>query len=75
MRRSQARLTGEEPAADADPAAEGSQSPPSPPGGPVTDGWQRFRRSLLHPGRGQVIAAVMLFLGAPAEAAIFGRGI
>jgi uncharacterized protein YlxW (UPF0749 family) len=71
LRRSQRRLAGEEQAADSrlavSPADEASTPPP-----PTTAGQNapeaarstraRLRASLLHPGRGQILAALILFL-------------
>jgi len=65
LRRSQRRLVGEELTTDAtitEPtaAAAGPPAVPSPEPAEKTRG--RVRMSLLHPGRGQILAAVILFV-------------
>ncbi len=64
LRRSQRRLAGEEthgaPAATAPTAAAADQAAPSAEPAEKTRG--RLRAALLHPGRGQILAAVILFV-------------
>jgi uncharacterized protein YlxW (UPF0749 family) len=71
LRRSQRRLAGEEQAADSrlavSPADEASTPPPPTNAGQnapeaARSTRARLRASLLHPGRGQILAALILFL-------------
>jgi uncharacterized protein YlxW (UPF0749 family) len=66
LRRSQARLAGDEidsESSEGDGTTTDENQPRTPSVGaaPATGG-QRVRRSLLHPGRGQIIAAVIMFV-------------
>ena len=65
LRRSQRRLTGE----DQSPASAAPDVSVAPPTNAAEDGLEtarstrsRLRASLLHPGRGQILAAVILFV-------------
>jgi len=65
LRRSSRRLADHDEPQATDESADRQGAAGSRPGRADTDraeGWPRFRASLLQPGRGQVIAAVMLFV-------------
>ena len=60
LARSRARLTGDEPSGAADSAQDAPGGRTS--GAPRSDVWRRIGRAALHPGRSQVVAAVVLAL-------------
>jgi hypothetical protein len=67
LRRSQRRLAGEEQSALSRPVAspaDEASAPPPPTNAPeaARSTRARLRASLLHPGRGQILAALILFL-------------